>query len=268
MYLLGRPVHDLSSRQFRPYRRHVQMVFQNPWMSFDPKFSLGTSIREVLRLRPDAGTGSDQSIAELLGEVGLSPRFAERRPQGLSGGELQRAAVARALAARSELVVLDEPTSALDKSIQGQVLALLQSLQQNRHLSYLIATHDLGVVRLLAHDVLVMYLGQLVEVAPADQLFSRAAHPYTLGLLEAEHARASAVGGIRIKGSLHYPEPGYQGCRLVGRCPLAVDRCREKQPLAELEKNHLVRCWRALAGDTSTGSARRSPQRVAVPTIS
>ena len=253
IYLLGRRVDELSNREFRAYRRHVQMVFQNPWQSFDPMFSLARSISEVQRLGRE---GEEASVGELLEEVGLPRSFADRRPIGISGGELQRAALARALAARSELIVLDEPTSALDISIRGQVLTLLQSLQERRGLSYLIATHDLGVVRSVAHEVLVMYLGQLVEVAPTRALFEEASHPYTLGLLDAERVSRDSHRRIRLQGSIVYPDPGYVGCRLVGRCPLATDRCRERQQLVEMRMRHWVRCWRAIEGDTLAQAKR------------
>jgi oligopeptide transport system ATP-binding protein len=251
IWLLGEPVHHLSGRAFRPLRRHVQMVFQNPLLSFDPMYSLGRSIRETLRLRAGGVDDPEASVAQLLEVVGLSPSFSRRHPVGMSGGELQRAALARALAPYPELVVLDEPTSALDMSIQGQVLALLRRLQRERGLSYLMATHDLRVVRLLAHEVVVLYLGQVVEVAPTARLFSEPLHPYTLGLLFAEGAaRPPTQRAIRISGWLRYPEPGYAGCRLVGRCPLAAEACRKPQQLLEVEPGHAVRCWRAHAGET------------------
>src|SRR5438552_500147 len=137
--LLGKSVEGLSQRAFRPFRRHVQMVFQNPLASFDPMYTIGGSIGEVMKLRPAAGSHGAR-IGELLTEVGLSPRFARLKPREVSGGELQRAAIARALAAHPDLVVMDEPTSALDVSIRGQVLTLMRDLQSRHSLSYLIAT--------------------------------------------------------------------------------------------------------------------------------
>lgn len=251
--LLGDEVQELSEREFRPYRRHVQMVFQNPLTSFDPRYTLGASIKEVMRLR-----GSDESVRDLLAEVGLSPRFAGLRPRGVSGGELQRAAIARALAARPALVVMDEPTSALDMSIQGQVLSLLRDLQERHELSYLIATHDLRAVRMVAHDVMVMYLGQVVEYGATADVFAHPRHPYTLGLLYAhdlEGRTADLDRTVRIRGTLRYPDPAYRGCRLVGRCPLALPECSEPQELDEIASGHRVRCWRALAGHLEGGAA-------------
>lgn len=253
--LVGWEIQGLSEAAFRPLRRHVQMVFQNPLMSFDPFYTIGASIRETMKLRKGGGAG-DGEVGQLLDEVGLTPRFAQLRPRSVSGGELQRAALARALAPYPELVVLDEPTSALDMSIQGQVLSLLRDLQQERGLSYLLATHDLRVVQMVAHRVVVMYLGQVMETTPTRMLFAQPLHPYTLGLFYASDlARRSEASDrkYRIKGALSYPPAGYTGCRLVGRCPLAVDRCKEPQELEAVGSGHSVRCWRAVAGETSGG---------------
>jgi oligopeptide/dipeptide ABC transporter ATP-binding protein len=249
--LLGEEVGTLGERAFRPHRRQVQMVFQNPLASFDPTRSLGYSIAEPLRL---AGGERDVQarVREVLTEVGLSPRFAELRPRRVSGGELQRAAVARALVTRPALVVMDEPTSALDMSIQGQVLRLMRELQERHSLSYLIATHDLHAAQLVAHDVIVLYLGEIVESGPVGEVFGRAQHPYTRGLLYAHDLAGRTEEkdrAVRIRGTLKYPEPGYQGCRLVGRCPFETPRCVEPQELKDISPGHAVRCWRAAAGE-------------------
>jgi oligopeptide/dipeptide ABC transporter ATP-binding protein len=249
--LLGEEVQDLGEAAFRRHRRHVQMVFQNPLTSFDPARSLGYSIAEPIRLAAMNGD-VDRRVDELLTEVGLGPRFARLRPRRVSGGELQRAAVARALATRPQLVVMDEPTAALDMSIQGQVLRLMRQLQERHSLSYLIATHDLHAAQLVAHDVIVLYLGQIVESGPVAKVFGAARHPYTRGLMYAHDLAgrtAEKDRAVRIRGTLKYPEPGYRGCRLVGRCPFAKPRCAEPQELTELEPGHAVRCWRAAAGE-------------------
>jgi oligopeptide/dipeptide ABC transporter ATP-binding protein len=254
--LLGDEVQGLSERRFRPFRRHVQMVFQNPLASFDPMYTLGASIGEVMRLRPQYDDTRART-GDLLTEVGLSPRFARLKPHAVSGGELQRAAIARALAAHPDLVVMDEPTSALDMSIQGQVLSLMTELQARRSLSYLIATHDLRAVRLVADEVIVMYLGQVVESGPTEEIFARPRHPYTRGLFYASDLAGRTEERdrtVRIRGTLRYPDPGYRGCRLVGRCPLALERCREPQELTQLTPGHLVRCWRAVAGEIEGGA--------------
>lgn len=260
--LLGKEVQDLNQSEFRPLRRHVQMVFQNPLTSFDPVYTIGYSINEVLRLSK-SGHHARAEVDRLLTEVGLSPRFRSLRPNAVSGGELQRAAIARALAVHPELVVLDEPTSALDMSIQGQVLSLLTDLQGRHGLSYLLATHDLRVVEMVAHRVIVMYLGQIVETAPTAALFARPLHPYTQGLLYSRNLSGRTELGdrtIRIRGTLRYPEPGYLGCRLVGRCPLAVAECRQPQALTPITSDHAVRCWKGVAGvTTSTGRVTADP---------
>ena len=253
--LIGREIQSLSESAFRPLRRHVQMVFQNPLMSFDPFYTIGASITETMSLRRN-GERHDRDVGRLLHEVGLAPRFARLRPRAVSGGELQRAALARALAPYPELVVLDEPTSALDMSIQGQVLSLLRQLQDERGLSYLLATHDLRVVQMVAHRVVVMYLGQVMETAPTRELFAQPLHPYTLGLFYARDLTQRSEASdrkYRIRGALSYPAPGYAGCRLVGRCPLALEKCKEPQDLVTVSPGHQVRCWRAAAGETSGG---------------
>jgi oligopeptide/dipeptide ABC transporter ATP-binding protein len=258
--LVGREIHNLSDGAFRPLRRHVQMVFQNPLTSFDPFYTIGASILETMSLRSNGQVG-EQQVSQLLHEVGLAPRFARLRPRTVSGGELQRAALARALAPYPELVVLDEPTSALDMSIQGQVLSLLRELQQGRGLSYLLATHDLRVVQMVAHRVVVLYLGQVMETAPTAELFSRPLHPYTLGLFYARDLAGRSEASdrkYRIRGALSYPPAGYAGCKLVARCPLAMERCKEPQELVMVRPGHSVRCWRAAAGETSGGLANGS----------
>jgi oligopeptide/dipeptide ABC transporter ATP-binding protein len=248
--LLGTEVQALSERAFRSFRRNVQMVFQNPLASFDPMYTIGSSISEVAKL--SASGEEPRRLAELLDEVGLSTRFAQLKPRDVSGGELQRAAVARALACHPALVVMDEPTSSLDMSIRGQVLSLMRDLQARHSLSYLIATHDLRTVRMLADEVIVMYLGQIVERGPTKEIFGNPQHPYTLGLLYAEDLGSRSEEGdrtIKIRGTLRYPDPEYEGCRLVDRCPAAIERCREPQQLRETSPGHLVRCRRAPGGE-------------------
>ena len=255
--LMGHQIQNMSDAAFRPLRRHVQMVFQNPLTSFDPLYTIGQSIAEAMRLRSN-GKAATSQVGDLLHEVGLTRRFAKLRPRSVSGGELQRAALARALAPFPELVVLDEPTSALDMSIQGQVLSLLRDLQRERGLSYLLATHDLRVVQMVAQRVVVMYLGQVMESAPTQELFARPLHPYTLGLFYARDLAGRTEASDRkylIRGALSYPAPGYTGCRLVGRCPLALERCKEPQELVMVAPRRMVRCWRAVAGETSGGAS-------------
>lgn len=246
----GREVQDMSERAFRAIRPDVQMVFQNPLTAFDPMHTIGASIKETMRLRPPAGD-PDAHVARLLEECGLSARFAELRPRQMSGGELQRAGIARALSVTPKLVVMDEPTSALDMSIQGQVLELLTKLQRDHRLTYLIVTHDLRSVRMVAERVVVMYLGQIVEAGPTAAVFDAPRHPYTRGLLYAHDLAgrdALRDRSVRIRGALRYPTAQDRGCRLAARCPLASDRCAEPQELTEIGDGRSVRCWRGVAG--------------------
>lgn len=239
----GAEIQSLSRRDLRPLRRQFQMVFQNPLLSFDPSMTIGDSIAEVLRLSGRLSREErTRRIGELLTDVGLSPSFADLRPRGVSGGELQRAALARAISVYPKLLVLDEPTSALDVSIQGQVIALLERLQKERGMAYLFATHDLRVVRLTSHDVMVVYRGRVVERATTDEIFRDARHPYTLSLFAAE-----GVTGA-----------GHSGASGRGTCPLGEGECDESDHLVEVSATHWVRCWRAYEGP---GAAEPPPHR-------
>lgn len=229
----GTEIQSLSRRELRPLRKQFQMVFQNPLLSFDPSMTIGASIAEVLRLAgPLSMDERNRRIGELLTDVGLSPSFAELKPRGVSGGELQRAALARAISVYPRLLVLDEPTSALDVSIQGQVIALLERLQRERGIAYLFATHDLRVVRLTSHDVMVVYRGQVVERASTDEIFQGARHPYTLSLFAAEGVTASAP--LEASSAVD--------------CPLGASECADEGHLVELTPSHWVRCWRGYVG--------------------
>jgi len=229
----GVEIQALSRRQLRPHRHKFQMVFQNPLLSFDPSKTIGSSIAEVMRLSGRLPRKvRDQAIGDLLTDVGLSPAFAHLRPRGVSGGELQRAALARAISVYPRLLVLDEPTSALDVSIQGQVLALLDRLQQDRGMAYLFATHDLRVVRLTSHDVMVVYRGKVVERASTDEIFGGARHPYTLSLFAAEGVRAHDV-------------PILAGSDV---CAFGDDDCAGENHIVTVSPTHSVRCWREYVG--------------------
>ena len=229
----GVAVQSLSRRQLRPHRHKFQMVFQNPLLSFDPSRTIGSSIAEVLRLTGRLSRGErEKAIGDLLTDVGLSPAFAQLRPRGVSGGELQRAALARAVSVYPRLLVLDEPTSALDVSIQGQVLALLERLQRERGMAYLFATHDLRVVRLTSHDVIVVYGGKIVERASTDEIFSGGRHPYTLSLFAAEGIRAPDV-------------PIAAGSSV---CPFGDEACTDDTHIVAVSPTHSVRCWREYVG--------------------
>jgi len=232
------------------YLRAVQMVFQNPLASFNPMLTIGATLLDALRLRPKLDQAARQSeVARLLQRVGLERDFAQRYPSDMSGGQLQRVGVARALASQPKLLFLDEPTSALDMSVRGQIINLLLSLQRDEHLAYLLVSHDLSVVRIMAHTVLVMYLGQVVEEGPAVRVLSQPRHPYTQGLLAATRLGQlqadTSQRPLRVRGEVLQLPPKYRGCKLTRRCPFEVTRCQqEPQSLESVDVDHRVRCWR------------------------
>ena len=241
--LRGDELVGLSRRGWRPFRRRVQMVFQDPDASLNPRMNAASLIGEPLvvhqRLR---GARLDQAVCELMERVGLDPALRTRFPHAFSGGQRQRIGIARALAVEPELLLCDEVTSALDVSIQAQILELLRGLQDQLGLGILFITHDLGVVRHLAHDVAVMYLGELVERAPADRLFAGPSHPYSRLLLSAvprvgQHPAAQAGAG-EVPSPLAPPS----GCRFHPRCVEAVARCTREVPEAVEVSEGIVRC--------------------------
>jgi oligopeptide/dipeptide ABC transporter ATP-binding protein len=244
----GRPIQALSEAEFRPYRRKMQMVFQNPLASFSPQMKIAAALADPLRLRDDLSPSGyrDESV-RLLEAVQLGPDFLDKHPGEMSGGQLQRVGIARALATRPEFLFLDEPTSALDLSVRGQIINLLFDLQEEYHLAYLFVSHDLRVVQYIADYILVMYLGHIVEQCSKENLYARALHPYSKGLLDA----ISLVPGkeerrFTLRGDVLRRNVQALGCRLYPRCPFAQPRCAsEHQELRELVKGHWVRCWRA-----------------------
>jgi ABC-type glutathione transport system ATPase component len=232
----GVPLHSLRGRRLRRERSSYQMVFQNPLLSFDPVYSIGTSIWEVMRLASPEPGEREIRIGELLTSVGLAPAFAAYTPRRVSGGELQRAAIARAMSANPKVLVLDEPTSALDVSIQAQVLDLLVALQRERGTAYLMSTHDLPMVRRISHEVIVLFRGRIVERAPTTDLFAAPVHPYTISLLAARSG-PEAVAAARLPAVTD-----------DGPCPLTHGTCAEPHHLVETSPRHLVRCWRHYDG--------------------
>ncbi len=243
----GRALTSLNADELRGYRRAVQMIFQNPQQSFNPMLTIGTSLRDAFRLRTDIPRRERDSISkELLAHVGLSPLMRSRKRTELSGGELQRAALARSLASDPRLLVLDEPTSALDASIRGQVVDLLLRLQQEKRLGYLLITHDMRLVRVMASHVLVMYLGQVVEEGEVERVLDAPRHPYTRSLLNAALlGRSGLRTAAAVRGEVSDLDPSYQGCRFAPRCPYAIAGCEQPQVLRELSPRQRVRCWRA-----------------------
>jgi oligopeptide/dipeptide ABC transporter ATP-binding protein len=252
VYFRGRSVPDWVSEEPSGYRRAVQMVFQNPLAAFNPMMTIGATLTDAMRLRKDLGQQEKRLEArQLLNRVGLETDYTRRFPSEMSGGQLQRVGIARALAPNPQVVFLDEPTSALDMSVRGQILNLLLDLQREEGLAYLLVAHDVRAVRAIAHYLLVMYLGQVVEEGPAEEVLSRPLHPYTRGLLAATlvgfRDQVQEIRRLRVSGEVLQLPPGYVGCKLYRRCPLAQDRCQEEpQALQQVDSNHAVRCWRAL----------------------
>ncbi|MFC1415592.1 dipeptide ABC transporter ATP-binding protein [Streptacidiphilus cavernicola] len=244
----GADLGRLRGRELRRRRRDLQMMFQDPFSSLDPRMRVGGILREPLQIQ-GIGTARQQKarVAELLAEVGLPERGAELYPHEFSGGQRQRIGLARALALTPQLIVADEPVSALDVSVRAQVLNLMNRLQAAHGLSYVVVSHDLAVVRYLADRIGVMYLGRMVEVGSADDIHLRAAHPYTAGLLKAvpvpDPALERAKRGTGISGELPSPIDPPSGCRFRTRCPLAQDRCAQEEPALRLfDTGHTAAC--------------------------
>lgn len=244
--LHGAPIVGLGVRRMRPHRRLLQMVFQMPQSSFDPTRTVRSSVRQPLRrLRPDLSREQqEERLRQVLEAVNFGEELWNRKPPALSGGQLQRAAIARALAPDPEIVVLDEPTSSLDLSVRGDILSLLQGLQQEMKAAFVFISHDLEAVRVCADELIVMYLGQIVERGPASQVFEAPAHPYTKALVAASRFEA---GGFTL-ASRGEKDPA-SGCRLLPRCPLAEAACSDEQePAADGAGVREVRCWKAASG--------------------
>jgi oligopeptide/dipeptide ABC transporter ATP-binding protein len=249
---------NLDGRALRHRRRDLQMMFQDPYASLDPRMRVGSILREPLKVQ-NIGTREQQRarVLEMLGEVGLPTRSAELYPHEFSGGQRQRIGLARALALEPKLIVADEPVSALDVSIQAQILNLLKELQERHGLTYLFISHDLAVVKYMADRIGVMYLGKLVEMGPARDLYDKPAHPYTKALIDTipvadPTARAEREGHIRgeLPSSVNPPS----GCRFRTRCPFAQQRCADEEPaLRAFGDGHVAACHFPL--QTATGVA-------------
>jgi len=246
----GDNIAEFRGEQLRLARRKFQIVFQDPFSALDPRRRAGALVREPLDL---LGIGSPEQrearVGQLLEEVGLPPQAASQFPHQFSGGQRQRLCIARAMAPEPDLIVCDEAVSALDVAIQAQILNLLKRLQRERGLTYIFISHDLGVVQHFCDDVAVMYLGKIVEQAPAAALFSAPRHPYSWSLI----AAAAPPGALRerlkknylVKGDPPSPVDPPPGCRFAQRCPFVIDRCRRELPiLAVSNAGHLVACHR------------------------
>jgi oligopeptide/dipeptide ABC transporter ATP-binding protein len=238
--------------------RRIQMVFQDPYSSLDPRVPVGVSIGEGLVIHGIGDAASRrQAVGEILQRVGLPKEAADRYPHEFSGGQRQRIGIARALILNPELLICDEPTSALDVSVQAQILNLLRVLKGQLGLTMMFISHNLAVVRHIADDVMVMYLGHAVEMAPADELFARPRHPYTQALLSATPIADPDQRGrrVRLTGELPSPLNPPPGCPFNPRCPLADDRCRSEMPALLASGPARVACHAVAEGRTSTLAA-------------
>jgi oligopeptide transport system ATP-binding protein len=244
----GQDLGPLTEDEIRPHRRKMQIVFQDPIASLNPRLTIGQIISEPLSVHHlFEGKARHDRVASLLSMVELSPDFIQRYPHEFSGGQRQRIGIARAIAVEPSFIVLDEPVSALDVSIQAQILRLLSELQQRLNLSYLFIAHDLAVVGQMSDRVAVMYLGKIVELADRDDLYQQPHHPYTQALLSAVPVPDPAVARERSRVSLggEVPSPinPPSGCRFNPRCPLAQAICRsEEPPLRRVADGHQVAC--------------------------
>jgi peptide/nickel transport system ATP-binding protein len=246
--LRGLNVSALSGGALRKTRRDLQLMFQDPYSSLDPRMRVGAIIGEPLSIQ-HVGTRQQQRerVFELLDEVGLPRNAVERYPHEFSGGQRQRIGLARALTLNPRVIVADEPVSALDVSIRAQVLNLMKRLQADYDLTFIVISHDLAVVKYMANRIGVMYLGKLVELGSGDDIYQRAAHPYTAGLIATipvpEPVEARATANVGIKGELPSPVNPPSGCRFRTRCPFAQELCaQEEPPLRSFGPGHMAAC--------------------------
>ncbi len=245
----GENILKKNRHQMKKLRSSIQMIFQDPYESLNPRATVSQAIAEPLIVqgiyrRSDRASLS-KKVNEIMDLVGLAKRLINTYPHELDGGRRQRIGIARALALDPEFIVCDEPVSALDVSIQAQILNLMQDLQEQLNLTYMFITHDLSVVKHLSNNIVVMYLGQLVEQAPTPMLFARPTHPYTKALLSAVPIPDPDIkmNRVQLKGELTSPINPHPGCRFAARCPYAKDVCyKANVGLREIEQGHFVAC--------------------------
>jgi peptide/nickel transport system ATP-binding protein len=261
----GHPIEGHGARKLRPLRREMQMVFQDPYASLNPRKRVGSIIGDPLKIH-HLGDKKERKarVEELLETVGLSPEHYNRYPHEFSGGQRQRIGIARALALQPKLIVADEPVSALDVSIQSQMLNLLEDLQNEFNLTYIFIAHDLGVVRHVSDRIAVMYLGKIVEMSPAEELYQRPIMPYTEALLSAvpvpDPDLAAKRERIVLEGDVPSPINPPSGCRFHPRCRYATQVCSEiEPPLVEYGNGHLAACHHPLNVDAALTAVGSTP---------
>jgi len=250
IYFKGKNITNINKNELKSLRKHMQMIFQDPFSSLNPRKTVSEIIAEPLQIYKVYKTKKELSekVAELMDKVGLASRLENSYPHELDGGRRQRIGVARAIALNPDFIVCDEPVSALDVSIQAQILNLLQDLQEELNLTYMFISHDLSVVKHISDNICVMYLGKLVEISPSNTLFNNPLHPYTQALLSAipipkVRPKEEKKDRIILKGEITSPINPKPGCRFAPRCLYARETCSEEEPkLVEFEKDHFVAC--------------------------
>ena len=248
VFLNGEEISHIKGHNLKRVREKMQIVFQDPYSSLNPRIRIESAVMEPLKNSNRFKNSAEmkQEAIRLMDLVGIDERLRNSYPHELDGGRRQRVGIARALALNPEFVVCDEPVSALDVSIQAQVLNLLMDLQDELGMAYMFVTHDLSVVRHIANNILVMYLGQAVEKAPTEELFTQQLHPYTKALLSAIPSLDidNPMQRIALKGEITSPINPKPGCRFMARCPYATEACQQPQVLEEVAPNHFVACCR------------------------
>lgn len=249
VYFDGTPISTLSEKEFAPYRRRMQLIFQDPYASLDPRMTVRDIVAEPLKTYKLCKSAQEttEAVLALLRAVGIPEEFLYRYPHQFSGGQRQRIGIARAIALDPALIVCDEPVSALDVSVQNQILNLLKKLQRERELTYLFISHDLSVVHFIADRVCVMFLGRLCEVGSTEEVYSSPLHPYTRFLVNAIPKADPAARTERhmlLTGELPSPIDPPSGCRFHTRCPYATERCRSEVPELREVKGRLIACHR------------------------
>lgn len=241
----GEDITNVGKKKLKELQRSMQIIFQDPFSSLNPRMTVSETIREPLLITKLVPKDQiDRKVKEMMDTVGLAQRLVNSYPHELDGGRRQRGGIARSLALEPKFIVCDEPVSALDVSIQAQILNLLQDLQESKKLTYLFITHDLSVVRYISNDICVMYMGQMVEMSPSKELFQNPVHPYTKALLSAILVPDIHVKRERVllKGEVSSPINPKPGCRFAARCPYACKQCEHGQKKVEISPGHFVAC--------------------------